>query len=1108
MKSGYGTMFKKRMAVLVIAAWGCQLVASGPLWAAPRGGQVTTGSATIAQSGAITTINQSTTRASINWRSFSTRPQEIVNFNQPSASSLTLNRVIGNERSILEGALNATGKVFLINSNGILFTKGASVNTAGFIASTLNLTDEDFNAGKYEFKANGPTGSIVNMGTITAKDGYVALLGNTVSNQGVISATKGTVALASGDKVTLNFNGDSLINVTVDQGTLNSLVENKEAIYADGGTVILTAKAADDLLSAQVNNTGIIQARTIDDLKGTITLYADGGATTVSGTLDASAPTSGDGGFIETSGDRVKIADGTFITTKSATGKNGTWLIDPTDFTIGEGGDITGTLLSSLLGSSNITLLSTDGTRGTEGDINVNEAVSWSADTTLTLNAATDINVNAPITASGDNAGLTLTAGTDINVNKSITLSGTNGALTMNYGGDYHIFTPTAYAGAVLDANGRPIAQRAPEGTEYASITLPGSNASLTMNGNAYTLIHNMDQLAAQDDAGGTASGFYALAEDLDATAWSAANMGATSVVAMLSGTLAGLGHTVSNLTLKPSTRNRVGLIGRAIEGAAVVIRDIGVVNVNITGVSGVGALLGRSYGGATISNAYSTGTVSGSTASIGGLIGGATDTTIRNSFSDADVTVTDSGQNAGGLVGEAINTTITNSHATGKVTSTSTNTLSNIGGLVGTAVHLTLSNAYTTGNVESTGSRVGGLVGEISIGTVTNSFTTGNVTGTGGTGGLIGHGGGSTIDNCYATGKVTATGGGAGGLVGEGGGTIKNSHATGEVTSTAGYLGGLAGEWIGSITNSWATGNVIGTSTDWSGGWVGGLVGSEINGSITNCYATGNVTGAHRVGGLAGESDSTINSWASGNVSGGYFVGGLAGLASGTIKNSYATGNVTGVTGVGGLVGVVVHGTVDNSYALGTVTASSYTGGLAGWLDYASISNSYAMGRVNGPTDSSGGLVGGTLGNNSVTGSYWNVDSTGQRNGVGLPENGYTTTLSDTQGLTSEQWKDLQYYRNGTIDQVLANRTVAAARQDAYEADARGEAGGTMGRTLQYQAESPELGIAVAGEFTSLDDRIVFADSDSYGAHIKAISAEGVQFDLEGDSDGKEEKK
>ncbi|HQA83442.1 MAG TPA: filamentous hemagglutinin N-terminal domain-containing protein, partial [Syntrophales bacterium] len=490
MKSSHHTMFKKRIVFMVIIAWGCQLVA-GPLWAAPQGGVVTSGTATINQSGHVTNINQATQRAAINWQSFSTRPQETVNFHQPNAAAIALNRVIGNERSILEGALNATGRVFLINSNGILFAKGSTVNTAGFIASTLNLSDEDFTAGNYAFTKNGPTGSVINMGTITAKEGgYVALLGPAVSNQGVIAATKGSVALASGDKVTLNFNGDSLVNVTVDQGTLNALVENKEAVYADGGKVILTAKAADDLLSSQVNNSGIIEAKTIDDLKGSITLYAHGGTAAIDGTLDASAPITGDGGFIETSGDRVKIADTAFITTKSAAGTNGTWLIDPTDFTIGDGGDITGTLISNFLKGTDITIQSAMGTKGTEGNINVNDAVSWSADTTLALDAANNVNVNAAITATGENAKLALDAGKDINVNKDITLSGTNAALTMNYGGDYHIFMPTAYAGAVLDKNGRPTAKKAPEGTTYAGITLPGSNAGLTMNGTPYTLIH------------------------------------------------------------------------------------------------------------------------------------------------------------------------------------------------------------------------------------------------------------------------------------------------------------------------------------------------------------------------------------------------------------------------------------------------------------------------------------------------------------------------------------------------------------------------------------------------------------------------------------------
>ena len=215
--------------------------------------------------------------------------------------------MVGNESSLIQGALNATGRVYLINSNGILFTKGYHVNTSGFLASTLNITDADFNAGNYVFNANGSLGLVVNQGTITANNGgYVAPLGNNGIEPGGNSSYQGDGGLSLRRPDNLKLQRQLLLNVTIDQGTLNALVETKQAIYADGGTVILTAKAADDLLSAQVNNSGLIQARTIDDLKGNIKLYADGGTVNLPGTLDASAPNGGDGGLIETSGNKVE----------------------------------------------------------------------------------------------------------------------------------------------------------------------------------------------------------------------------------------------------------------------------------------------------------------------------------------------------------------------------------------------------------------------------------------------------------------------------------------------------------------------------------------------------------------------------------------------------------------------------------------------------------------------------------------------------------------------------------------------------------------------------------------------------------------------------------
>jgi len=135
----------------LIATLIAEFLAASPTSAAPTGGSVTSGTASIDQSGAVTNINQSSNRATINWQGFSVGQGETVNFNQPSASSITLNRVIGNEQSFIQGAVNANGQVFIINSNGVLFAPGSQVNTGGLVASTLDITDADFQAGRYAF---------------------------------------------------------------------------------------------------------------------------------------------------------------------------------------------------------------------------------------------------------------------------------------------------------------------------------------------------------------------------------------------------------------------------------------------------------------------------------------------------------------------------------------------------------------------------------------------------------------------------------------------------------------------------------------------------------------------------------------------------------------------------------------------------------------------------------------------------------------------------------------------------------------------------------------------------------------------------------------------
>jgi filamentous hemagglutinin family protein len=171
----------------------------------------------------------------INWQNFNIGQNETGQFVQPNSSSIALNRVVGSDASSILGNLSSNSKVFLVNPNGILFGKSAQVHVGGFVAFTLNITDSNFLAGVYNFSGN-TNGARLNQGTITtnADAGYIALMGANVVNNGSIIAKLVTVALAAGTDITLDLVGDSLLNVVVNQGTINALVQNGGLIQADG----------------------------------------------------------------------------------------------------------------------------------------------------------------------------------------------------------------------------------------------------------------------------------------------------------------------------------------------------------------------------------------------------------------------------------------------------------------------------------------------------------------------------------------------------------------------------------------------------------------------------------------------------------------------------------------------------------------------------------------------------------------------------------------------------------------------------------------------------------------------------------------------------------
>jgi filamentous hemagglutinin family protein len=297
-------------------AWG------GLAMANPTGGVVSAGQATIAQTPGQMTITQTTSNVAINWQSFGIGAGQSVQFVQPGRQAIALNRVVGADPSVILGSLSANGQVFLVNPNGIMFGLGASVNVGGLVASTLNTTDVDFMAGRYRF--SGPsTAELVNQGVLRAADGgYVALLGAHVNNRGTVTAQRGSVALAAGQAMTLDVLGDQLLNVHVEQGVAQALLRNGGLLQADGGQVLMSTQVAGNLLANAVNNTGVVQAQTVENRQGTIVLLGsmDAGAVSLGGTLDVSAGLGQKAGRVLATGHQVGLFDAHILASGGAGG--------------------------------------------------------------------------------------------------------------------------------------------------------------------------------------------------------------------------------------------------------------------------------------------------------------------------------------------------------------------------------------------------------------------------------------------------------------------------------------------------------------------------------------------------------------------------------------------------------------------------------------------------------------------------------------------------------------------------------------------------------------------------------------------------------------------
>jgi len=331
-----------------------------------------------------------------------------------------------------------------------------------------------------------------------------------------------------------------------------------------------------------------------------------------------------------------------------------------------------------------------------------------------------------------------------------------------------------------------------------------------------------------------------------------------------------GSGFNITGLYINRPSESDVGLFGRhgthPVTLIGGLIRDVGLIDVNITGLDRTGGLIGRGSNRGTIIDSFVTGNVKGHRG-VGGvassmrvIVGSSFEGNVRGS------------RDVGGLLGSG--DIIRNSFAKGTVFGS----VFQVGGLVGRGNRI--SDSYAEVDVSSGAGLTGGLVGRLDSGFIINSNASGSVTS------------GSSL---------------VGGLVGDARGSVINSSATGNVSGGA-FVGGLVGfgrNAAADIFNSFATGSVSGTNVE-----VGGLIGRNTAGDIGDSFATGDVSGRDEVGGFAGRSTGTIDrSNSTGNVAGRSIVGGFVGRNgissnNGIINNSFSTGNVIGTGSVGGFGG------------------------------------------------------------------------------------------------------------------------------------------------------------------------------------------------------------
>ncbi|EHW4730904.1 filamentous hemagglutinin N-terminal domain-containing protein, partial [Salmonella enterica] len=881
----------------------------------PTGGQIVAGQGSISTSGNQMTVNQNTQGMVTNWNSFDIGKNHTVQFVQPGSSAVALNRVTGGHESQILGTLKANGQVMLINPAGVMFGKGAKVNTAGMVASTKNISNEDFMAGRYTFSGGSQPGAeIVNQGSLTTtKGGYIVLAADRVRNQGEIRTPGGRVVLAAADRVTLQLDNTGLTAVSVNGSVVNALAENRGLISATNGQVYLTARGKDMLLNTVVNNSGTVEAKGLSERGGEIVLDGgDSGVVSQSGMLLADSD-SGRGGKITLEGQNIHLAGGSLI---SATGETGggevyvgggwqgkdssirhaskvvmdkTAVIDVSAKARGQGG--TAVLWSDDYTNFRGTILARGGLQGGDGG-----RVETSSH--HNLQAFGDVDASAVKGNAGewllDPFDITVVSGsTDTDVNEG---SGNDGIFTPDTG------TSQVSNGTInnrLNSGTNVTIKTAKENSgsnQWGNITVNAdishtatNNVSLTLeaDGNINITNHSITSTTGKLDVNLLGAGSHDGTITLNNATVSSngGNITLGQLNAGSDGTTSGLAVSITNSTLNATSAGNISITAN--NGTTLGNGTLSGNEVNVSASSGTGDALVINLS----SNLTAAGnlTVSGDTSATGNKYGIHTSDSQFTAGDTLNMTAEAAGGTDGAFKASDINVSAQN--AVMKGTS---------GGAGGTGVWL-------TGNVTNT--RDGG-----------NLTITGTTTGSGNSIGV------NVLANLTAngTGNLNITGKGAQGVgVKVDGKTLTGGNVT--VTGTSGNSNGKGLEVKGGTLN--ATGGNIaltGCMTGRNGGfgahiYSGSSFTARDNITITG-YAMDGTNGGLNLNGGTFNATSTVLNGTSQNNNLGAKVGGVITVSQGNLSLS---GTANRVNSAPNVTGVVSDGTLSITVSSGTLNVT-----------------------------------------------------------------------------------------------------------------------------------------------------------------------------------------